>query len=327
MARVLDIEGLEVRFATPEGDVVAVADFDLHLDGGECVGVIGESGSGKSQAFLALLGLLALNGRASGRARFTGIELLGQNPEVFDKVRGSRIGMIFQDSMTALTPHLSIGEQLTEVLQVHNRLGREPARSRALAILERVHIGDGAMRLGQYPHELSGGMRQRVMIAIALLCDPELIIADEPTTALDVTIQAQILALFRELRRDTRSSMVLITHDFGVLAGLCDRVVVMYAGRIVEEAPVGEIFRAPRHPYTAGLLAAVPRLDDDLEGSIHVIPGQPTAGLADVPGCAFAGRCARVSERCRVERPALRLVGHGNNSRAACHHPLTDSQP
>ena len=325
MQRLLEIAALNVRFATPEGEVAAVRDVDFGVGAGECVGLVGESGSGKSQIFLAALGLLARNGRVSGTARFGDLDLLTCDRAALDRIRGARVGMIFQDSMTSLAPHLKIGEQLAEVLEVHGGLGSRVARSRALAILERVHIGDGATRLAQYPHELSGGMRQRVMIASALLCDPELVIADEPTTALDVTIQAQILELFRELRRESRLSLVVITHDIAVVAGLCDRVAVMYAGRIVEEAPVGALLRTPRHPYTHGLLAAVPRLDDSTDTPMQAIPGQPPNPAAWEAGCSFAERCTRASEHCRRERPELTADGSGTRT-VACHHPLGETR-
>jgi oligopeptide transport system ATP-binding protein len=325
MARLLDISRLNVRFSTPEGEVAAVRDVDFHIGAGECVGLVGESGSGKSQMFLAALGLLARNGRVSGSARFGELDLISCGREALDSVRGARVGMIFQDSLTALAPHLRIGEQLGEVLEVHGGMSSQAARGRALAILERVHIGDAATRLEQYPHELSGGMRQRVMIAGALLCDPELVIADEPTTALDVTIQAQIIELFRELRRESRLSLVVITHDLAVVAGLCDRVAVMYAGRIVEEAPVEALLRAPRHPYTQGLLAAVPRIEDSTDAPMQAIPGQPPDPLAQVAGCSFAERCTRASDRCRRERPQLAADGSATWA-VACHHPLTGTR-
>jgi oligopeptide transport system ATP-binding protein len=326
MPPLLQIDGLNVRFRTAGGEVAAVRDVDLHVDAGECVGVIGESGSGKSQILLAALGLLARNGWASGRVRFGDRDLLGSPRAALNEVRGSRVGMIFQDSSTSLTPHLTVGEQMTEVLEAHLRLDRAAARTRALAMLERVHIGDPAVRFAQYPHELSGGMRQRVMIATALLCDPQLVIADEPTTALDVTIQAQILALFRELRRDCSAGLVLVTHDFGVLAGLCDRVLVLYAGRVVEEAPIEKILRYPRHPYTRGLLAAAPRLDDDTNQPMSSIPGYPPSGREELAGCAFAGRCARASALCRSQRPLLQ-PGSSGGGLVACHYPLAESAP
>jgi oligopeptide/dipeptide ABC transporter ATP-binding protein len=251
---VLELERLSVSFATPSGAVSAVREVTLAVARGECLGVVGESGAGKSQLFLAALGLLTANGRASGSARFQGEELLNATPAVLDRIRGAGIGMVFQDPMTSLTPHLTVGEQLIEVIVRHTRVARAVAQRRALALFERVQLTDAARRLRQYPHELSGGMRQRVMIAIALGCDPQLLIADEPTTALDVTVQAQILALLADLKRERALAMVLITHDVGVVAGLADRVAVMLAGRVVETGAVAAVLKAPRDPYTRELL-------------------------------------------------------------------------
>jgi ABC-type dipeptide/oligopeptide/nickel transport system ATPase component len=253
----LQVEHLEVRY----GAVSCVSDFSLRVARGECVGIVGESGAGKSQAFLALMGLLAPGGHASGCARFESQELLGAAPAALDRIRGARMAMIFQNPMTSLTPHLCVGDQVAEPLVKHAALSWRAARARALELLSRVHLPDAARRARQYPHELSGGMRQRVMIATALACEPALVIADEPTTALDVTIQAQILALLAELKRAQRLSLVLITHDFGVVAGLADRVAVMSAGRIVECAPVATLLRSPAHPYTQALLRAAPRIN------------------------------------------------------------------
>ena len=253
----LRLEDLNVTFSTPDGEVAAVRDFSLSVGRGECVGVVGESGAGKSQAFLAAMGLLASNGRVQGRARFGSVDLIAQRGADLDRVRGARIGMVFQDPMTSLTPHLAVGDQVAEPIVRHLDVSWREARSRALALLQRVHVTDAARRMTQYPHELSGGMRQRVMIAIALACDPELLIADEPTTALDVTIQAQILALLVELKRERGMAMVLITHDFGAVAGVADRVAVMQGGRILELDTVGAVMKTPRHPYTQGLLRAV----------------------------------------------------------------------
>jgi len=325
MQPLLELAGLDVRFTTREGEVSAVLAVSLEVRPGECLGVMGESGSGKSQTFLAALGLLARNGRACGVARFGGEDLLA-SPEAMRRVRGARIGMIFQDPMTALTPHLTIGEQLCEVLEIHRSLERREARAQALTMLQRVHMSDAAARLDQYPHELSGGMRQRVMVAMTLLAGPELVIADEPTTALDVTVQAEILALFRELRRVSQLSLVVISHDAGVIAELADRVAVMYAGRIVEEASAQSIFQNPRHPYTQGLLAAVPRIDDRLAGPLATIPGQPPVRIESLPGCSFADRCPRVSDRCRTERPCLRSDGAAGGQ-FACHHPVPVAAP
>ena len=256
-SEVLRLEGLTVTFNTPDGEVPAVRDFSLVVGRGECVGVVGESGAGKSQAFLAAMGLLASNGRVQGRARFGSIDLLTQRAADLDRVRGARIGMVFQDPMTSLTPHLTVGDQVAEVMVRHLRSSWRGARLGALELLKQVHVTDAVRRMTQYPHELSGGMRQRVMIAIALACQPELLIADEPTTALDVTIQAQILALLLELKRARGMAMVLITHDFGAVAGVADRVAVMQGGRIVELDTVRAVMKAPRHPYTQALLRAV----------------------------------------------------------------------
>ena len=251
---VLSLSGLSVTFDTPQGHVRAVQDVTLSVLRGECLGVVGESGAGKSQLFLAVLGLLAANGRAAGSARLGEQELLGIAAPTLDRIRGARVGMVFQVPMTSLTPHLTVGEQLIEVLRRHAGLARGAARQRAQALLERVHVSDAGRRLAQYPHELSGGMRQRVMIALALAGEPQLLIADEPTTSLDVTIQAQILALFAELKRTRALSLVLITHDLAALAGVADRVAVLRHGRLIESGPVAAVLKAPREPYTRALL-------------------------------------------------------------------------
>jgi oligopeptide/dipeptide ABC transporter ATP-binding protein len=251
---VLRLTGLGVNFRTPGGTVRAVEALNLAVGAGECLGVVGESGAGKSQAFLAVMGLLAANGAAHGSARFLGRELLNLPHAALDRVRGAGIGMVFQDPMTSLTPHLTVGEQIAEVRVRHRGESWRQARTQALALLERVHISEPPLRLGQYPHELSGGLRQRVMIAIALATAPRLLIADEPTTALDVTVQAQILALLLELKRTHALAMILITHDLGAVAGLADRLVVMRAGRAIESGPVAAVLRAPREPYTGALV-------------------------------------------------------------------------
>jgi peptide/nickel transport system ATP-binding protein len=257
----LRLEGLDVSFTTSAGDVHAVQDLSLTVNPGECLAVVGESGAGKSQAFLGVLGLLAANGRVGGRARFGSIDLLELKGAQLDRIRGARIGMVFQDPMTSLTPHIRVGEQIAEILVRHRGTSWKDARRAALVLLERVHISDPQRRAQQYPHELSGGMRQRVMIAIALACSPSLLIADEPTTALDVTIQAQILALLAELKRLHAMAMVLITHDLGAVAGVADRVAVMQTGKLIELDAVGTVLKTPRHPYTQALLRAVPRID------------------------------------------------------------------
>jgi peptide/nickel transport system ATP-binding protein len=274
---VLRLEELSVRFSTPDGELAAVQDFSLAIGRGECVGVVGESAAGKSQAFLAVMGLLASNGRVSGRAIFAKTDLIKQGAGDLDRIRGARIGMVFQDPMTSLTPHIPVGDQVAEPIVRHLKVSWKEARSRALALLQRVHVTDAAQRMTQYPHELSGGMRQRVMIAIALACDPELLIADEPTTALDVTIQAQILSLLAELKRERGMAMVLITHDFGAVAGLADRVAVMRGGRIVELDTVAAVMKTPRHPYTQALLEAMPKVQGPLAASSSVKRSDPPA--------------------------------------------------
>src|SRR5882757_5107111 len=271
----LSLERLNVTFLSPHGDVHAVRDLSLAVAPGECLGVVGESGAGKSQAFLAALGLLPTNGRATGRALFGSVDLLTLRQPELDRIRGARIGMVFQDPMTSLTPHIRIGDQIAEPIIRHIGASPKEAKARALALLNQVHVNDAERRMRQYPHELSGGMRQRVMIAIALSCDPVLLIADEPTTALDVTIQAQILDLLQRLQERTKMAIVFITHNLGVVAEIAHKVMVMYCGRIVERGDVVAMFKAPLMPYTRGLLHSVPRLD---------LAGRHTAPLSAIPG-------------------------------------------
>jgi oligopeptide transport system ATP-binding protein len=320
MMTLLEIRNLSVRFATPSGVVPAVNGVDLDIGDGECVAIVGESGSGKTQTLLASAGLLAANGLASGSVRFAGAEILGLPERQLERLRGPGIGYVFQDALGSLTPHLRIGDQLAESLQAHRDVDRATALAEARRMLEQVHVPDAAARLGQYPHELSGGTRQRVAIAAALMPQPRLLIADEPTTALDVTVQAQVVDLFRELRAELGMALALVTHDLGIVAGLAERVVVMYAGSIVEEGDTSTLFRAPAHPYTAGLIEALPRLDDDADAPMRTIVGVPPRPGTASAGCAFAPRCARRSERCSVESPVLAA---GGSARVACHHPET----
>jgi oligopeptide transport system ATP-binding protein len=312
----LEVNHLDARFDTPEGEVKAVSDVSFTLGEGETVGVVGESGAGKSQLFLTIMGLIAANGRASGSARFRGTELVGLPQTELNRIRGSRVAMIFQDAMTSLNPYLRISRQMTEVLVTHRGMGERAARQAAIEMLDRVRIPEARRRFDMYPHEFSGGMRQRVMIAMALLCRSDLLIADEPTTALDVTIQAQILELLADIKREGNMAIVLITHALGVVAGLCERVLVMYGGRIVEEAGVRDIFYDPQHPYTRALLRSTPRLDAAI-GELRAIPGQPPNLQRLPPGCAFNPRCEHRFSRCLVEEPALRETN--TRRRKACH--------
>jgi oligopeptide transport system ATP-binding protein len=318
----LEVSKLGVRFARHDGGPVdAVQDVSFALESGRTLGIVGESGSGKSQTVMALLGLIAPNGTVTGEASYCGENLLHMRTRELNRIRGERIAMIFQDPMTSLNPFLTIERQMTETLQLHRQMSRRAARMRAIEALESVRIPDAARRIGMYPHEFSGGMRQRVMIAMALLCEPDILIADEPTTALDVTVQAQIIELLRELNRERGTAIILITHDMGVVAGLCDDVMVMYAGRTVEQASARALFAAPRHPYTVGLLNALPRLTDASDAPLRTIPGNPPLpGMAGA-GCAFAPRCAYALDLCRRERPILKEFEGGVR---ACHKPASE---
>ena len=309
------VRDLGVQFTTPRGWVSAVREVSLEVRRGECLAVVGESGSGKSQLFLGCLGLLASGGVASGSARFDGQELVGSDAAARRAVLGTRLALVFQDPMNTLTPHLTIGRQLAEVALDRGLLDAAGAKERSLEVLRAVRMPDPALRLRQYPHELSGGQRQRAAIAMALMTRPELLVADEPTTALDVTVQAQVIEVLREAR-DRGLAVILVTHDMGVVAGIADRVAVMYAGRVVETAPVRELFAAPAHPYTAALLASVPRLDTPLAARLAGIEGQPPAPGKEPDGCAFAPRCPAVLETCRRRRPPFE-AREGRN--VACH--------
>ncbi len=315
----LEVRDLSVRFDTDDGTVHAVDGMSLDLAPRQVLGIVGESGCGKSVTALSVLGLLPKTATVTGSARFEGAELLGAPRSRLRKIRGREISFVFQEPMTSLNPVLRVGNQIDEVLREHMDLSRAEARQRAVELLDLVHIPDPKQRVEEYPHQLSGGMRQRVMIAIALACDPKILIADEPTTALDVTIQAGILDLLRELRERLGTAIILITHNLGVVADLADRVVVMYAGRKAEEAPVGELFAHPQHPYTMGLLGAVPRPGAARNGRLQEIPGR-VPSLAELPGhCAFADRCPRADEQSWAEVPALRRVRPDHT--VACFHP------
>lgn len=299
----LEVKNLNVVFETPEGEVHAVTDLSFCVEAGDALAIVGESGSGKTQTLMAVMGLLAENGRVTGEALFKGEDLLQMSRSELNHHRGNEIAMIFQDPMTSLNPYLSIEKQMVEVLMHHQGLGRAEARAQAIEMLRAVRIPEPEHRIRQYPHEFSGGMRQRVLVAIGLLCEPDLLIADEPTTALDVTVQAQISQLMGELRTKSNTAIILITHDLGVVAGLCDRILVMYAGEVVESGSVEQIYYHPLHPYTQGLLKSVPRLDQPEDKALHAISGNPPNLLALPQGCSFRERCPQAFAACHEEPP------------------------
>ncbi|GAA4505522.1 ABC transporter ATP-binding protein [Brevibacterium yomogidense] len=303
----LEVDDLSVTFSQRGRDPVeAVSEVSFTIGEGENVGIVGESGSGKSVTSMALMGLLPERGvTVGGSARYQGKDLLRMSRRELNRIRGTEIAMVFQDPMSSLNPVVTIGTQISEVIKRHNRVTSKQAADRSAELLDRVGIPDPRRRLSEYPHQLSGGIRQRVLIAIALACEPKLLIADEPTTALDVTIQAQILTQLRELVADFGTSLIMITHDLGVVAGLCDEVHVMYAGRIVESADRRPLFAQPRHPYTGGLLQSVPRLDSPRDEPLEPIPGSPTDTLPWSEGCAFQPRCSNAVDQCLQQTPRL----------------------
>ena len=314
----LDVKDLSIGFHMPGRDVQVVNKVNFSLAEGETMAIVGESGSGKTQTAFSIIGLLAQNGYASGSVLFEGQELLGLPEAKLNKVRAEKIAMIFQDPMTSLNPYIRIGEQLVEVLTLHKGMTRAAAQADAIRMLDAVKLPDARNIFTRYPHECSGGMRQRIMIAMALLCRPKLLIADEPTTALDVTVQAQMLELFTSLTAEFGTALIIITHDLGVVAGLADRMLVMYGGRAVETGTVDELFYAPRHPYTLGLLNSTPNVDVKAE-RLNSISGSPP-NLENLPrGCAFHPRCAFRFERCFSETPQLLDFGEGTR-RKACHY-------
>ncbi|MGC4827670.1 ABC transporter ATP-binding protein [Micromonospora arida] len=320
-APVLEIRDLSVSFPTETGTVSAVDAVSLDLAAGEIVGMVGESGCGKSVTAMSIAGLLPGSARVTGSVRLDGTQLVGARESDLRRVRGREIAYIFQEPMTSLNPVLTVGRQIGEVLQVHERMSRRAARARAVELLTLVGIPSATQRVDNYPHQLSGGMRQRVMIAMAVACGPKVLVADEPTTALDVTVQAGILQVLRDLRDRLGTSVLIITHDLGVIADIADRVVVMYAGRVVERAPVDDLFAHPRHRYTAGLLSASPQPGrhagtdrlTEIPGLVPVLASQPDA-------CTFADRCPAADEQCRTAAPPLEDVG-GTDHVAACWHP------
>ncbi|HEY2145298.1 MAG TPA: ABC transporter ATP-binding protein, partial [Steroidobacteraceae bacterium] len=320
MEPVLCIERLSVGYVHRQAILLAVREVSLSVAAGECVGIVGESGSGKTQVFMAAMRLLSERAEVRGSVRFAGAELLTADVASLNRVRGSKLTMIFQDPTTSLTPHLQIGSQLAEVLVRHAGMSWRDAWIHAGRMLERVQVPEPQRRLRQLPHELSGGMRQRAMIAMSLLCEPLLLIADEPTSALDVTVQAQIIDLLRAVRAEFGMALVLISHDFAVVAGLADRILVMYAGRVVESGEAAQLLSHPRHPYAAELLKCIPSLSGPRLARLPTLIGQPPKPGEVLEGCAFAPRCPRVAERCRTERPPLEGSA---GSQVACHFPLS----
>jgi len=324
----LEIKDLRTSFFLREAEVRAVDGVSLSISRGEVVGLVGESGCGKSATALSILRLIPdPPGKiVDGQILFKGADLLDLSERDMRDVRGNQISMIFQEPMTALNPVFTIGNQVSEVFRVHRGMSRREALEASIAMFEKVRLPSPAKRAREYPHQLSGGMRQRVMIAMALACEPDLLIADEPTTALDVTVQAQILALIDQLRVENNCAILLITHDLGVVAETCHRVAVMYAGEIVEEAPVEEIFADPKHPYTQGLLRCVPRADRPRDGELEVIPGSVPLPGTHVPGCRFADRCGFKMDECDVSKPELlRLESGEGNVRCFLHHPAAET--
>ena len=302
----LDVRNLTVEFKVQDGLVRAVNGLSFKVYDGDIIGIVGESGSGKSQSMLAIMGLLAGNGKISGSVKFMGQELVGISTAKLNKIRGDKMAMIFQDPMTSLNPYLKISSQMTEVLMLHKNMSYKDALAESIKMLDRVKIPDAKNRVHLYPHEFSGGMRQRVMIAMSLLTKPKLLIADEPTTALDVTVQAQILELLRDLRKEFGMTIIFITHDMGVVANLCDRVKVMYGGWLMETAEIQIIFKNPIHPYTQALLATIPSLDHDVD-KLKTIPGEPPNLLQLPTGCPFQERCSQVSAACTENIPLRRV--------------------
>ncbi|MFC5718863.1 ABC transporter ATP-binding protein [Streptomyces gamaensis] len=316
--RLLEIRDLHVEFRTRDGVAKAVNGVSYSVDAGETLAVLGESGSGKSVTAQAVMGIVdSPPGYVTGgEVRFRGRDLLTMGAEERRRLRGAKIAMIFQDALSSLNPVLSVGAQLAELFRVHDRMSRADSRAKAVELMERVRIPAAKERVGDYPHQFSGGMRQRIMIAMALALEPDLIIADEPTTALDVTVQAQVMDLLAELQREYNMGLVLITHDLGVVADVADRIAVMYAGRVVETAPVRELYKRPAHPYTRGLLDSVPRLDRKGR-QLYAIKGLPPSLTAVPAGCPFHPRCPRAQDICRTDRPPPAAVAPGRTS--ACH--------
>ncbi|WP_243354812.1 ABC transporter ATP-binding protein [Bacillus litorisediminis] len=320
--KLLEVENLRTNFHIDSGKVQAVRGISFHINKGESIGIVGESGSGKSVSMLSVMGLLPYNATVEAdRMSFEGVELLDMDPKQIRKLRGNEIGMIFQDPMTSLNPLFTIGNQIMEPIRIHLHVSKAEARRRAIELLKMVEIPSPESRLNQFPHEFSGGMRQRVMIAIALSCNPKLLIADEPTTALDVTIQAQILDLMKDLKRKLNTSIVLITHDLGVVASMCERIIVMYGGQIVEEGTTREVFYNPKHPYTWGLIRSLPKVTTGEKKKLIPIPGSPPDLLDPPKGCPFAARCEHAMKICELRPPQDTQVSDTHRVSCWLMHP------
>jgi len=326
MPKLLEVNGLKTWFFTRNGVVKAVDGVSISLSEGEALGLVGESGCGKSVSAMSIMRLIPQPpGRiVHGQVLLEGKDLLSLSEDQMREVRGNKIGVVFQDPLTFLNPVLTIGRQISEAIELHMGMSGQQARVRVVELLDKVGLPSPGQRFGSYPHQLSGGMRQRAMIAMAISCNPRLLIADEPTTALDVTIQAQIVNLVKDIRRELGMAVIWITHDLGVVAGLCERVAVMYAGRIVEEAPARDLYKNPHHPYTIGLLRSTPRIDKGRTAELVPINGMPPNLLDPGPECQFLARCTFVGDRCRQEAPDLRVIGEGH--RVACWVNVRESQ-
>ncbi len=319
----LEVNNLSVEFATQDGAVRAVNNVSFSVDEGKTLAIVGESGSGKSQTVFAMMGLLAANGKATGSVRFEGDEVLGLTGDALNAIRAQKMAMIFQDPMTSLNPYMRISDQMAEVLVHHNGLSKSDAIKQSIRMLDAVKIPESKNRIRMFPHEFSGGMRQRVMIAMSLLCQPKLLIADEPTTALDVTVQAQIMRLLAEIQKDFGTAIILITHDLGVVAGNSDDTLVMYGGQVMEVGTTESVYAAPTHPYTQGLMSAVPRVDSELD-KLVTIPGNPPNMMNMPTGCPFTPRCRFAIDKCLKTMPELIHSGGDAGHMRACNIPKED---